>query len=557
MRLNNLQLKKNNLNLDRIDGIFLNKKGEFLIKTGNSSLNPSKPEIIEDGIPLYYVYVPAFTKSSKDVRIIPVDNRRYTMKDIGKLEKRIERLEYYTTLSILEQQALNMQIKDVLGIDKTKSGFVVDNFETHQIGNVKSLDYLCSVDPQQSVLRPQSKEDSFTLVEINSREDQRSLSGYKNSNDVITLPYSNVSYASNEFATKTINPNPFVILQYVGDAALIPNIDQWYNTTVAPLVTENNTNLFSIFLGKTDVRSAFASIYNSFIINWVGVNKTFYNINSFGESNSDIAKSTVNSASVSSSSNVSPQNNEIAKGVGYKTINGTNVANSLRFFARSIPVKFVLKRLKPKTQLYVFMDKKSIGRWVNPDSRFTGVAGNSLTTFNSSLTTDEYGNASGIILIPAGFAPKMNTSWTGDINTMQYDTTTEELYFSTGAKNIRFTTSSTDSDKDSVDSYAEVKFYATGILPENPASIISTAPAIFKANEGVQTIDSNTENNNHKNNDIKHTKKSSKTENIRNRRKKDQARRHKKRQKNQKRSTNSGGTSIFVVFRCFGRHASP
>jgi hypothetical protein len=480
--------------LDRIDGIFLNKKGEFLTKTGNSSLNPSKPEIIEDGIPLYYVYIPAFTKSSKDVRIIPVDNRRYTMKDIGKLEKRIERLEYYTTLSILEQQALNMQVKDVLGIDKTKSGFVVDNFETHQVGNVKSLDYLCAIDPQQSVLRPQSKEDNFTLVEINSREDQRSLSGYKNSNDVITLPYSNVSYASNQFATKTINPNPFVILQYVGDAALIPNIDQWYNTTVAPLVTENNTNLFSVFLGKSDVRSAFASIYNSFIINWVGVNKTFYNINSFGESNSDISKSTVNSASVSSSSNVSPQNNEIAKGVGYKTINGTNVANSLRFFARSIPVKFVLKRLKPKTQLYVFMDKKSIGRWVNPDSRFTGIAGNSSTTFNSSLTTDEYGNASGIILIPAGLAPKMNTSWTGDVNTMQYDTTTEELYFSTGAKNIRFTTSSTDSDKDSVDSYAEVKFYATGILPENPASIISTAPAIFKANEGVQTIDSNTEN---------------------------------------------------------------
>ena len=38
------------------------------------------------------------------------------MKDIGKLEKRIERLEYYTTLSILEQQALNMQVKDEIGL---------------------------------------------------------------------------------------------------------------------------------------------------------------------------------------------------------------------------------------------------------------------------------------------------------------------------------------------------------------------------------------------------------------------------------------------------------
>jgi len=480
--------------LDRIDGLFLNKSGDFVVKTGNSSLNPTRPEIIEDGIPLAYMYIPAFTKSSKDVRSIPVDNRRYTMKDIGKLEKRIERLEYYTTLSILEQQALNMQVKDTLGIDKTKSGFLVDNFETHQVGNVKSLDYLCAVDPQQSVLRPSTKEDSFNLEEVNTRDDQRTISGYQNSNGVITLPYTSVAYASNEFATKIINPNPFVVLQYVGDAALLPNIDQWYDTTVAPLVTDNNTNLFNIFLAKSDVKAAFASIYNSFVINWVGVNSSFSNINSFGETNSVGAESTVNSASVSSSSNVSPQNNEIAKGVGYKTVNGTNVANTLRFFARSIPVKFTLKRLKPKTQLFVFMDQRDVNRWVNPDSRFTGVAGNSLTTFNSPLTTDEYGNASGIILIPAGYAPRMNTSWTGDINTLQYDETSEELYLSTGIKNIRFTSSASDADRDGVDSYAEVKYYATGVLPENPVSIISTAPAVFKANEGVQLIDSNTEN---------------------------------------------------------------
>ena len=140
------------------------------------------------------------------------------------------------------------------------------------------------------------------------------------------------------------------------------------------------------------------------------------------------------------------------------------------------------------------MEKRDIGRWVNPDSRFTGIAGNSSTVFNGNITTDEYGNASGIILVPSGYAPKENTSWTGDVNTVIMDDTSEELYFSTGAKTIRFTSSSSDADIATVDSFAEVKFYATGLLPEAPASIISTAPAIFKANEGVQTIDSNTEN---------------------------------------------------------------
>ena len=479
--------------LDRIDGVFLNQKGEFVIKTGNSSLNPSKPEIIEDGIPLYYMYIPAFTRTSKDVRIIPVDNKRYTMKDIGKLEKRIERLEYYTTLSILEQQALNMQVKDGLGIDRVKSGFVVDNFESHSAGNLKSIDYKCSVDSQQSVLRPQVKEDSLKLKEVYSRDYQRDIAGYVNNNDVITLPYTDITYASNAFATKTINPNPFVVIQYLGDASLTPNVDQWYDTTVAPLVTDNNTGLFSIFLAK-DVTESFSSIYNSFVINWVGVNKAFYNLNPFSDSNSASSESGVNNALVSSSSNISPQNNEIAKGVGYKTINNTTVADSLRFFARSVPVKFVLKRLKPKTQIHVFMEKRNIGRWVLPDSRFTGVSGNSLSAFNTPIITDEYGNASGVLLVPAGYAPKENTAWPGDVNQIQYDETSDEIRFSTGIKTIRFTSSSTDTDKNAVDTYAEVKFYATGVLPENPASIISTAPAFFKANEGVQLIDSNTDN---------------------------------------------------------------
>ena len=479
--------------LDRIDGVFLNNKGNFVIKKGNSSLNPSKPEMIEDGIALYYMYIPAFTRSSKDVRIIPVDNKRYTMKDIGKLEKRIERLEYYTTLSILEQQALNMQVKDALGIDRVKSGFVVDNYESHSAGNLNSIDYKCSVDSQQSVLRPQVKEDSFKLTEIYSRDYQRDIAGYVNNNDVVTLPYTDIVYAHNAFATKIINPNPFVVIQYLGDASLNPNVDQWYDSTVAPLLTDNNTGLFSIFLTK-DTTESFSSIYNSFVVNWVGVNKAFYNINPLSESNSDLVSSSVNNASVSSSSNISPQNNEIAKGVGYKTVNNITVADSLRFFARSIPVKFVLKRLKPKTQIYVFMEQRNIGRWVLSDSRFTGVAGNSLTSFNTPIITDEYGNASGVLLVPAGNAPKENTTWSGDVNQVQYDDTSEEIRFSTGIKTIRFTSSSTDSDKNSVDTYAEVKFYATGILPENPASIISTAPAFFKANEGVQLIDSNTEN---------------------------------------------------------------
>ena len=480
--------------LDRIDGIFLNKKGEFLVKEGNSSLNPSKPDPIEDAVPLFYAYIPAFTKTSKDVRITPVDNRRYTMRDIGKLEKRIERLEYYTTLSILEQQALNMQVKDEVGLDRFKSGFFVDNFEAHSVGNLTSLDYACAIDPQQSVLRPQSKEDSIKLVEVNVREDQRAVSGYKKVNNVVTLPYSNLNLLGNEFASTKINPNPFVVLQYVGDGELSPSIDQWYDQNEEPLVVDTNTSLFNIFLAKDNVKEAFSSIHNSFVVNWVGSSPSFTSINSLGEVNSQQASTKVQSASVSSSSNISPQNNDVGKGVQTKNVRGSLVSNSLSFFARSVPVKYVIRRMKPNTKMYVFLEGRDISRWVNPDLRFTGLAGNSLSAFNGPITTDEYGNASGLIVLPAGFPPIENATWNGSVDTLSYDTNAEEVSITSGILTFRFTSSATNAPKDEVDSYTEVKYYATGILPENPGSIVSTKPSYFKSNEGVQLIESNTDN---------------------------------------------------------------
>ena len=480
--------------LDRIDALFLDKKGKFIIKEGNSSLNPTRPDLISDAVPLYYMYVPAFTQNSKDVRITPVDNRRYTMRDIGKLEKRIERLEYYTLLSVLEQQALNMQIIDASGVNRFKSGFIVDNFETHKIGSLRSLDYKCSIDTQQSVMRPQSKEDSFALVEVNQRDDQRSISGYVRNGDRVTLPYSELELLGNSFATKEINPNPFVVLQYVGDAFVGPNVDSWYDTSVAPLVNDNNTNLYSIFIAKNELKDAFSSIYNSYKVNWLGASRSFFNIGSFADVNSNVSDSSVTTASVSSSSNISPENNEVGKGISTRGVGNSVVSTALSFFARSIPVKFNINRLKPNTNISVFMEGRDISRWVNPDFRYTGIAGNSLSSFNSQIKTDENGNASGIILVPAGAPPRENATWTGDINTVVYDKDAEEMRFTTGVKTIRFTSSSTDAPKDEVDSYAEVKFYATGLLPENPSSIVSTTPSFFKSNEGIQTTDSNTEN---------------------------------------------------------------
>jgi len=475
--------------LDRIDGIYLNKKGMFFVKEGNSSLNPTKPSDVEDSIPLYYAYIPAYTLSPTDVRILPVDNRRYTMRDIGKLEKRIERLEEYTMLSLLEQQALNMQIKDELGLDRFKSGFAVDNFQNHAFGNIASSSYNCSIDTQQSVLRPTSKETSLKLVETNTREDQRFSNGYKKTGDILTLPYTELSFVGNNFATTTTNINPFVVLQYVGDAFLSPSVDQWYDEKTQPIILDNDSKIFSVFYSKSDSRFGYESIYNNFIVNWIGSDRVFYNTTSLTSLSRESSLSNTVAATIATSSNISPQNNESGRGTGTSFISP---------ICRTNTVFFTLRRMKPNTEFYVFMDNKNIDRWVAQDYYFTGIGGNSVGPFTDvgrpSITTDANGNASGLLIIPNGLPPQPLSTWSGTIDSIVYDSSEQtgvpnSLKFTTGVKTIKFTSNVEGKSDSSVDSYTEVNYYAVGSLPEQPVSIVSTYPSKFRSEEGVQTVD--------------------------------------------------------------------
>ena len=50
------------------------------------------------------------------------------MRDIGRLKDRLERVESQTALSLLERDAESFEIQDANGLNRFKSGFVVDNF---------------------------------------------------------------------------------------------------------------------------------------------------------------------------------------------------------------------------------------------------------------------------------------------------------------------------------------------------------------------------------------------------------------------------------------------
>ncbi|NBP58031.1 DUF4815 domain-containing protein, partial [bacterium] len=69
--------------LPRIDKVFLDKDGNFKIVTGSSSLNPQVPKGLENAMHLYTIFLNAYTLNTSDLKIKKIDNKRYTMRDIG------------------------------------------------------------------------------------------------------------------------------------------------------------------------------------------------------------------------------------------------------------------------------------------------------------------------------------------------------------------------------------------------------------------------------------------------------------------------------------------
>ena len=119
--------------LGRIDKIYLDQNAQLQVQKGESAVSPRAPENLNNAMELATITLPPYLYDPNDAIITLTDNRRYTMRDIGLLEDRIEDLETVTTLSLLEVKTESLQVQDAEGRNRFKSGFFVDNFETNDL----------------------------------------------------------------------------------------------------------------------------------------------------------------------------------------------------------------------------------------------------------------------------------------------------------------------------------------------------------------------------------------------------------------------------------------
>lgn len=227
--------------LSRMDKVALTDTGEWKVFKGVSAKTPTSPSVTEskNNMILFELLIPAYTIKPTDVQVRVFDTRRYTMRDIGKLENRLENVEYYTTLSLLEKSTNDLVIIDpATGLNRFKSGFVVDNFGSNFVADVNNPEYNVAIDTDGKEARP-----AFTQGNVPLYFDQNNIetqdAGVFGSS--IMLPFTNVKAISQPLATSTKNINPFAVFTWQGSMTLDPSVDNWIEINQLPDIVITRT----------------------------------------------------------------------------------------------------------------------------------------------------------------------------------------------------------------------------------------------------------------------------------------------------------------------------
>jgi len=123
--------------LGRIDIITIDKNALITEKKGIPAEKPKRPVEDSKKMTLSFVIIPPAVRYPQDEVFCEIkDNKRYTMRDIGKLESRIKNVESAVALSLLESQALHDDLEG-----RTKSGFVTDDFSVEYTAPASAAEF--------------------------------------------------------------------------------------------------------------------------------------------------------------------------------------------------------------------------------------------------------------------------------------------------------------------------------------------------------------------------------------------------------------------------------
>jgi len=247
--------------LGRKDKLVLTKDKSFKVIQGTPGTDPIYPTEPDGSLLLaklsldpYTAYIPgeAPGQINANLSIEKVLHKNWVKSDITDLQTRINNLEYYSSLSLLETNAQSLQVPDVNGLNRFKNGILVDDFSSFSTADTANPDFQANVNTRKKKLGPLNIVDNFALQ---NPIILRSLGTLKKTNyfsvssvagthtNIFTLPYTTANLVIQPIATSTVSVNPFAVVISEGVLSLNPPMDNWVDNNQAPAILVSDPSL--------------------------------------------------------------------------------------------------------------------------------------------------------------------------------------------------------------------------------------------------------------------------------------------------------------------------
>ena len=212
----------------RMDVLVATPEGIQYIE-GQPNAEPIMPSVPFNAMQLYTISMQPWVDDPNDLSMGYIDNRRYTMRDIGGIVERIDNVERAVSLSLLELETSTTEVFDSNGNNRFKNGFFADNFKDLLFSDVFSSQYNATLDLDLNVIRPFVNEKNAKLS-YDSTASSNLNTVVKNSS--VYLNYSDAVVTYQDLATTTVNVNPFDVILYSGTLDISPETDIWNESVV-------------------------------------------------------------------------------------------------------------------------------------------------------------------------------------------------------------------------------------------------------------------------------------------------------------------------------------
>jgi len=465
----------------RRDVVTLNQDGQFSVVRGEPAEAPITPTIGDNVMGIANVYIPPFPSISatlgrvinrRDIAVTTkrIANIRHTQREIGVLKQRIDNLEYYNALSLLEKNATELQVLDETGLDRFKNGVFVDGFMDHTLGDTKNIDYNISIDKIEQVIRPTYEMDSYKYQYVPNQS-----SGVSQNGNLITLPFTETPLVE-QLNVTTIRNIEQSVFRYIGTLELSPDTDVWVDTNTVDKTVEFGNDLeprMETEWGSWETNATGYNVYRQ-EGSWSGLKLVDGKVKADADhvgtfsSYADAVNATRSQAKYLRPGYIEgvlePFSEETRTGiqtsVTYEKESqqlGSFVTDvSLIPYIRPQQITIYAQGLKNNTNYYVFFDGEDVTQYVTPYTIPSNgnLSGATLGSEGDDIRSDEFGDVYAILRLPSS-----------------------GKRFRVGNREIVVTDSPTNDPETT--SYASEYFYASGVDVQKQNTILSTKTANY------------------------------------------------------------------------------